>query len=301
MKRSATSSDNSSREGRARWDRRILGVSIGTLALAIGAVLWLGINNTSRETLGHFPVVTTSRSTTYPLGSLDDANPSGMAPPGPDALAGYHRSYVNDFTGSTTPPGWYLFSGVPSGDPSGQFDARHVVFANGMLQLNTWKDPRYSNKWVTGGLCQCGLHQTYGAYFVRSRISRAGPNEVQLLWPTSNNWPPEIDFNETGDSVRSSSWTVHWGVVNHIVQQSIFIDMRRWHTWGVIWSRTSIIFTVDGRQWGDFRTVANIPKEPMSLHFEQLASCANSRYCPRAPATMQIDWVAEYTRNAWHS
>lgn len=281
---------------RPRWDRRIVTVTALTVAVTIGAVLWLGLTNKVPESLGHFPVVTTSHSTTYPLGTPDRAHPSRMAPPGPDALTGYRRSYVNDFTGTKPPPGWYLFAGVPSGDPSGQFAERHVVFANGILQLNTWKDPKYANKWVTGGICQCGLHQTYGAYFVRSRITGPGPNEVQLLWPTSNNWPPEIDFNETGNSIRSSSWTVHWGITNHLAQQSLFINMLTWHTWGVIWSPTSIIFTVDGRRWGAFQVTANIPKEPMSLHFEQLASCANTRYCPSAPASMQIDWVAEYTR-----
>jgi len=26
-------------------------------------------------------------------------------------------------------------------------------------------------------------------------------------------------------------------------------DLTQWHTWGVIWSATSIIYTVDGQEW----------------------------------------------------
>ena len=271
-----------------------------TVLVTLGVVLWLGLTTTTRGTIGRFPVVTTSRFPTYPIGTSDRSSPSGQAPPAANALPGYQLSYVNDFTATTVPKAWYLFAGIPSGDPSGQFAASHVVFRGGLLRLNAWKDPKYANRWVTGGLCQCGLHRTFGAYFVRSRLTGSGPNEVQLLWPTSNKWPPEIDFNETGATVHSTSWTVHWGATNHIDQQSIFINMLRWHTWGVIWSPTSIIFTVDGRKWGAFTVAADVPKEPMALHFEQLASCSNSRYCPSAPASMLIDWVAEYSPIGHH-
>ena len=103
--------------------------------------------------------------------------------------------------------------------------------SGGLLQLNAWKDPQYQDKWVTGGLCQCKLAKTYGAYFVRSRVTGPGPNEVELLWPASNAWPPEIDFNETGELASTSS-TVHFSTINLFDQRNIYIDMSQWHTWG---------------------------------------------------------------------
>lgn len=281
---------------RSTWSRRITALAVATLLITLGAVLWFGFNTSTLGTVGRFPVVTTNPVATYPVGTTDHASPSGKAPPGATALAGYTLSYVNDFTDPSLPKGWYLFSGVPSGLSGGQFATNHVVIHGGVLRLETRKDPKFGNKWVSGGLCQCGLRRTYGAYFVRSRLTASGPNEVQLLWPASDVWPPEIDFNETGASARSTSWTVHWGSANHIDQQSIFIDMLRWHTWGVVWTPRSITFTVDGKQWGQFTNALDIPKEPMSLHFEQLASCSSARYCPNAPASMLIDWVAEYSR-----
>jgi len=296
MKGEATPPVSGSDFVRSKWSSRITALAIATTLVTFGAVTWLSFDTSPQGSVGPFPVVTTSPQAAYPAGENDHANPSGKAPPAATALRGYTLSYVNDFTGSSLPTGWDAFSGVPSGLPGGQFASDHVVVRGGVLRLDSRKDPRYGNVWVSGGVCQCGLRRTFGAYFVRSRLSAPGPNEAQLLWPASDVWPPEIDFNETGASVRSTSWTVHWGSANHIDQRSIIIDMLTWHTWGVVWTPTSIIFTVDGKEWGSFTNARDIPKVPMSLHFEQLASCSNTRYCPRVPASMLIDWVAEYSR-----
>jgi len=262
-----------------------------TVVAAIGASLWFGLRNADNPSRGTVPPGEQSQ---YPVGTADGAEPSGEAPPGADALAGYKLTYVNDFLGTSLPAGWYVFTGVPGGDPNGQFAASHVVVSDGLLNLNTWKDPEYQDRWVTGGLCQCGVSRTYGAYFVRSRVTGAGPNVVQLLWPTSNVWPPEIDFSETGGSIASAFSTVHYGLVNNIEQRSVSIDMGEWHTWGVVWTSSSISYVVDGQVWGTIPTTWEIPNIPMTLDFEQRTMCSMSRQCPTQPVSMQIDWVAEY-------
>jgi hypothetical protein len=203
-------------------------------------------------------------------------------------------SYVADFTGTTLPPGWDVFTGVPGGDPGGHFGASHVVVANGMLSLNTFRDPSWYNRWVTGGLCQCAVSHEYAAYFVRSRVTGAGPTEVELLWPTANTWPPEIDFNETGGSITSTTNSAHYGSANHIVGNRVSINMTLWHTWGVIWTANEIIYTVDGRIWGEVSGASNISSVPMTLDLEQRQECEENRQCPTAPESMQVDWVAEY-------
>lgn len=232
---------------------------------------------------------------TYPIGVPDAAEPSGMAPPSSTALPGYTQRYVTDFTGSSLPLGWYVFTGVPSADPGGHFGVSHVVVAGGLLQLETYRDRADHDRWVTGGLCQCGVALRYGAYFVRSRITGPGPNEAEVLWPKANVWPPEIDFNETGGSIVSTTTSVHFGRQNHIVRSFVKIDMTQWHTWGVIWTRSSIVYTVDGRVWGTFSTFADVPHIPMTLDFEQRQICSENRQCPTHAVSMQVDWVAEYT------
>lgn len=234
---------------------------------------------------------------TYPDGVPDSSEPSGEAPPSAVALAGYTLSYETDFDGTAVPSGWNVFTGIPGGDPGGHFGASHVVVNDGVLALDTFRDPAWHNRWVTGGICQCGVAQVYGAYFVRSRLSGAGPTQVELLWPQNNAWPPEIDFNETGGSATSTTTSIHFGSKNHIVHHSIKIDMTQWHTWGVIWAPHDVTFTVDGRVWESVRDTAVIPTVSMTLDFESRQECEEHRQCPTAPESMLVDWVAEYASN----
>lgn len=269
---------------------RIVIITLAMAGLALCAVLWFGFAGLSTT----FKPSTSKGSILYPVGIIDSAQPSGMAPPGRDALPGYSLSYAHEFSGTKLPPGWDVFTGVPGGDPGGRFASSHVVVSGGLLQLNTWKDPAYGNRWITGGLCQCGVTRTYGAYFVRSRLTGSGPNEVELLWPFNNTWPPELDFNETGGTATSTSATVHYGLGNEIDQRKINIDMTQWHTWGVIWTPTAITLTVDGQIWGVINLAWEIPNVPMNLDLEQRAVCSENRQCPTKPVSMLVNWVVEY-------
>lgn len=272
---------------------RVLAVIVLVLALVVGvfAVVILRGGGPSGEASSS---TTTVPSVVYPNGTIEISEPSGLAPPGPNAMAGYRLRYVTDFTGSKLPPGWEVFTGVPGGDPGGQFGSAHVVVTHGMLELNTWKDAKYGGKWVTGGLSQYGVAAVYGAYFVRSRVTGVGPNEVQLLWPANNTWPPEIDFNESGRGDSTTTATVHWGKLDKIQQHSIRIDLTEWHTWGVVWTPHSIIFTVDGHAWAEVTDPAAIPDQAMNLDLEQRSMCSLGFDCPSSPESMQVDWVAEY-------
>lgn len=232
----------------------------------------------------------------FPVGLPDSSEPSGYAPPGPKALVGYRETYVADFTGTTVPHGWDVYSGIPGGDPGGHFGISHVQVNEGMLELLTYRDPNFHNGWVTGGLTQENVAKIYGAYFVRSRVTGKGPNEVELLWPLNNTWPPEIDFNETGGSIISSSSSLHYGADNTVVRSHVYINMTQWHTWGVIWTPTSVTYTVDGRVWGRYTDAQHIPKIRMTLDFEQRTICSEDRQCPTSPVDMYIDWVAEYSK-----
>lgn len=231
---------------------------------------------------------------TYAVGVYNGLEPSGEAPPIASSLPGYKLSYINDFIGTTLPAGWDTFTGIPGGDPGGQFASSHVTLSGGLLRLSTWKDRRYHGHWVTGGLCQCGLARTYGAYFVRSRVTGVGPNEVVLLWPVTNRWPPEIDFSETLGQLSFTSATVHFGRANTMVHRTLNVDMTQWHTWGVIWTPTDITYLVDGRVWGAIAQSSQIPRVPMTLDMEQRTRCTIGRQCPVSPVTMLVDWVAEY-------
>jgi hypothetical protein len=269
------------------WNRRIALISVVFTIAALASVVLMSLHDVVQLPKG-FNIV-------YPMGTLSNADPSGFAPSGPSALRGYTLTYVNHFNGNSIPVGWDVFTGIPGGSPGGQFASSHVVVGGGLLRLNTWKDPRYQNRWVTAGLCQCGVAKTFGAYFVRSKITGAGVNEAQLLWPADNTWPPEIDFNENGGSTDSTSSTVHWGAANQIEQRHLSINLTKWHTWGVVWTPKSIVYVVDGRAWAVITTAVEIPRIPMRLDIEQRTMCQLGFQCPKVPVSMLVDWVVEYS------
>jgi outer membrane protein OmpA-like peptidoglycan-associated protein len=269
---------------------------VGAVVLIVGVMTLVmkpaGSSNLSSTTTTTAPQVTAAID--LPIGVTDPAEPSGEAPMTANALPGYTQTYVNDFTGTTLPSGWYVFSGTASGDAGSQFGATHVTVANGLLSLNTWLDPLYGNEWVTGGLCQCGAPMTYGASFVRSRVTGPGPTIVELLWPTKG-WPPEIDFNETDGTTAATTGTNIWAENGGQSQVHLDIDMTQWHTWGVVWTPTSIIYTVDGKVWGAFDIAADVPHQPMTLNLQQQTWCSTNFACPTAAQSAQIDWIAEYS------
>jgi len=284
---------NTSDPRRSPWNTRIGVITILTASAAICVTVVFALYSSDNAPFHVLPPTTSHGE--YPIGIKDRAEPSGEAPPAANAMRGYRLSYVNDFKGPKVPPGWNLYSGVPGGVTGGQFAISHVVVSHGLLRLNTWRDPKYHDHWVTGGLCQCEVARTYGAYFVRSRVTGPGPNEVELLWPANNKWPPEIDFNETGGKVTSTSSTLHFNAINSIDQRIVHIDMEKWHTWGVVWTPKSISYVVDGQVWGVITTTYEIADVPMTLDLQQTAGCVRGRPCSIHRASMLVDWVAEYS------
>ena len=221
-----------------------------------------------------------------------------MAPPMANAMTGYSLAYSNDFTGSSLSSGWNAYSGKPGGDDGAQWGTAHVTEGGGMMSLNAWQDPAYNNEWVTGGVSQATT-RTYGAYYVRSRVTGAGPTNVELLFPASG-WPPEIDFNETSGVSTATSATTIWadsGSNKSQVQFNVKIDMTLWHTWGVVWTPSSVTYTVDGQVWGTVNNASEVPQQPMRLDLQQQTWCSSNFACPTAPASMQVDWVAEFGAN----
>ena len=287
------------------WTKRLAALTF----LVACAVLSSGVtpasavqtsHRASTKSRGVLAMVSASRTPTsapsvaHLNGTVDSTEPSGEAPPSATALPGYRQSYVNDFSGTALPAGWSAFNGAPGGDPGSLWASSHVVVGNGLLQLNTWQDLAHNNQWVSGGVSQNGVANTYGAYFVRSKLTGSGPTQVELLWPTVG-WPPEIDFNETRGGDTSSVATLHFTSANSQEHSTVNIDMTQWHTWGVLWTPTSVTYTVDGQVWGVVNTTSEVPDQPMTLDITQQTWCSSGFACPTTPESTDVDWVAEYT------
>ena len=143
-------------------------------------------------------------------------------------------------------------------------------------------------------MCQCAVTQIYGAYFVRSEVTGPGDDNNELLWPAKHVWPPEVDFNETGASTTQTASYVHYDSDNQQIGHQLSVNLTRWHTWGVIWTSTSLKFTIDGHVWSTVTDTSAIPQIPMTLDLQEQTYCSNNWACPTKPLSMRIDWVTEF-------
>lgn len=235
--------------------------------------------------------------------------PSGVRMPTGDPR-GWHEVFSDDFTGSNLGRRWTAYRGTPGGDPGGFFDPTHVTVSGGQLVISAFRDPSDdawdagASTYVSGGISSSpSFAQTYGKYLVRFRMDGGqGVAPTILLWPRSNAWPPEIDFAEDNGSGRQINYaTLHYGRANTQVQKSVGVNLTRWHTLGVQWTRGKLVYTLDGRDWATV-TNPNVPSIPMVLDIQtQGWACGTSTWerCPDAgtPAhvNLEVDWVVVYS------
>lgn len=151
---------------------------------------------------------------------------------------------------------------------------------------NTWSSAEVSEdniEFNQGGVsfwCRDGkgatamlvMPERYGTWTVRSRITE-GPTKIcLLLWPKKGDaWPPEIDFNESGDRTRSNQ-TLHYGkVVNgkHGQYHTFYAaDQTRWHNYGVRVTPEQVIYLLDGVIQHAIPNV--VPTQEWNLHLRTM-------------------------------
>src|SRR5205823_13283940 len=107
--------------------------------------------------------------------------------------------------------------------------------ANGVLTIGAWKGttPDGKSLYVSGGMSNAKVFsQSYGLYKIRFRMDRGwGIAYTLQLWPTNDQWPPEIDSLEDNGKDRMMTWsTLHYGPTDVHVHREIKRDWTGWHT-----------------------------------------------------------------------
>jgi beta-glucanase (GH16 family) len=216
----------------------------------------------------------------------------------------WRRVFFDDFRHGLASSRWGRYSGQPGGDPGGWWAPSHAVVAHGILNLETYRDPRFDGRWVSGGVSSAhALTQTYGRYEVRVRMDAGkGVAMIVLLWPSGNEWPPEIDFAENGGETKrrnTVSATLHYGSANNQIQRTLHANFTRWHVLGVEWTPQTLVYTLDGHTWARVHNDA-VPSQPMELDLQAQAGTCGHRYAPCPDASTPrvvnfgVDWVAAY-------
>ncbi|HEU5001685.1 MAG TPA: glycoside hydrolase family 16 protein [Actinomycetota bacterium] len=252
------------------------------------------------------PTTPGSTPTAPPASTSSSGSPSGSAMPTGN-LVGWTQVFADDFTGSSlNAKAWGAYQGQPGGDAGGWWDPSHVVVSNGALNLQTYQDPAFGGRWVSGGVSSApALKQTYGKYEVRFRMDAGdGVAGVLLLWPSGSGWPPEIDFAEDGGGARThTSATLHCGTNGNDscqIQHTLSgIDLTQWHTLGVEWTPGLLSYTFDGTVWATVAD-ARVPAQTMEMDLQTQAGTCGDTWAPCPDAStpahvdMQVDWVVAY-------
>ncbi len=125
------------------------------------------------------------------------------------------------------------------------------------------------DQWVTGGVSNSAVSQTYGKWMVRLRAGVSDEISYHvLLWPRDEVWPPEIDIAESVSGRRESmSSFIHWSDEgeHHFAQADTTGRFDEWHTVGVEWGGPGIVrYLVDDSEWAEFES-SFVPSTSMWL------------------------------------
>jgi hypothetical protein len=249
--------------------------------------------------------------TGHPAPGSVAGTPSGPDPSGQNplsTLSGFTPTYVQEFDGNSTPPGWGTYSGVPGGESAqvAQWVPSMCTFSGGEAHF------------MASGIDSCGLDysgtpQEYGAWFARVKgddePSGMSFSDIFLLWPADNQWPPEIDiYEDSGGSRSGTTATVHnttgqclAGYEQTNAQSGgVANDGTQWHTYGVEWTPSGVTWLIDGRAVftapaGQVKSPGQQPAQPMNMDLQSQNLQGAGAPTPRE--TMTVDWVEEFSWN----
>jgi beta-glucanase (GH16 family) len=249
----------------------------------------------------------TATPTATPTGGQGGSDPSGQNPA--TSLSGYTLKYTQEFTGSSAPSNWNLYTGVPGGETSSEADWEPgmCTFSGGEAHF------------MASGIDSCGMkfqgdNQQYGAWFARlqGNVEPAGQlfTDIFLLWPANDQWPPEIDvYEDMGD--RSRTTATLWNTVGDACGQPVDYGClyshtqtnggsngvanngTQWHTYGVEWTPSGVSWLIDGKVV--FTAPASALAMAMALQSENLQGSPGAS---TKEDTMNVDWVEQFSWNS---
>ena len=229
---------------------------------------------------------------------------------------GWKLDWHDTFDKSVEESGWTRYGWgwqTPEHGGMGRYQQSNAYTADGVLNI---QNQYHNGAWTSVGISSGDTFAASGGRWeIRAKFSDAkGIGYAFLLWPKSENWPPEVDFAEGRVRDPNIMGTYHWGTAADHQQDNQYLrnaDLTDWHTYGAIIDPDAgtITYTFDGKPW---YTLKNVPatSEMMWLGMQtgsqdpngsaaQSESIDNAIPGAHTPAAsnIQIDWAAHYRKD----
>jgi hypothetical protein len=161
----------------------------------------------------------------------------------------------------------------------------------------------------TGWLAQ-ELDRQYGRWEVRARsfnIGTSGGNyhPVFLIWPTSEQWPADGEYDWLENSVPGDSCAgafLHYPHPSLPVQQEPAskcpVDLSQWHNFAFEWTSQYVKGYIDGEEWFSFANgqgpagrscIQCMPSGHLNIQLDNFTGSSGLK-----PAEVDVDWVRVY-------
>ena len=227
----------------------------------------------------------------------------------PTSMPGWKADFVDNFQGPLKTSVWGRYQGGQAIGGHSTYQSANlwvdndVQVGDGVLKLTTKK---VNGSWTSGGMSSArGFSATRGKWVFKAKFDRAyGVGYAFLLMPKGGGWPPELDIIEGTMGGPHIMSTFHYGTTSNHLQVQRWIkgvNMKVWHTYGVVMSSNRISYTIDGREWASVTTSA-VPTMPMWFGMQAaVKNCAKSTgeclsSATPTSANIHVDWVAHYRK-----
>ena len=197
-----------------------------------------------------------------------------------------------NYSGAPDPTKWNVYNSAGHAG-MGVRSPQAISVNNGMMTISG------NSAGTTGGMSAKFSRQQYGRYEVRMRTSANEPqyHAVSILWPDATSPKcAEVDFAEQTGDLADINFFLHYGCANGVQTYAKKpLDMTQWHNYAVQVCPSGITGYVDGQAWFKDTDPAHQPGQSMhqTLQLDWFPVSGQTT----KPATMNVDWVRDYSIN----
>ncbi|WP_308196888.1 glycoside hydrolase family 16 protein [Sinomonas terrae] len=197
-----------------------------------------------------------------------------------------------NYSGAPDSTKWSVYNSVGNAG-QGLRSPQAISVNNGMMTISG------NSAGTTGGMSAKFSRQQYGRYEVRMRTSANEPqyHAVSILWPdTTSPKCSEIDFAEQTGNLADINFFLHYGCASGVQTYATKpIDLTQWHNYAVQVCPSGVTGYIDGQTWFKDTDPAHQPGQSMhqTLQLDWFPIAGQTT----KPATMNVDWVRDYSIN----